>query len=311
MKDRSMMKVAVKSLYQLQKQRIQSGNRIVAAFRYKLGLEPSDAEETSEIGHELMEQLRSEYKRITDGCKRVTKSIKIDSPLITNFAEISMISSYEHQLESEHQCERAITDLLSREPLWTQYLEGVRGCGTLMAGVILSEIDIYKCNSISALHAYCGLDVVVTEKNGETLEEGRSRKKHHLKPKEYVNRDGEIVQTVGITFNPFLKTKLVGVLGTVFIKLGGHYREVYDDYKNRLENHPKHAEKTKGHRHNMAVRFMIKQYLADTWTVWRALEGLPIRPTYAEGKLGIVHSKPSHVEDILLNIKNNGMDKAA
>jgi hypothetical protein len=291
MQDRSMMKVAVKSLYQMQKLRVQQGNRIAAAFRYKLGLNPSQAEAENADAENLLNELRQEFKRITDGIKRITKNIKIDSPLITTMGELALLEAYERQLEAEALHEKAIADLLRYEPIWTQYLEQVRGCGVLMAGVIVSDIDIHKCNSISALWAYCGLDVVVSEKDGETLEEGRSRKKHHLKPKEYVNRDGEIVQTVGITFNPFLKTKLVGVLGTVFIKLGGPYREIYDGYKHRLENHPKHKDKTKGHRHNMAVRYMVKEFLADLWTEWRVLEGLLVRSRYAEEKLGIRHSK--------------------
>lgn len=284
---------AIRSLYDMQKLRIQSGNRIAAAFRYKLGLESSQAEEENAEASNLLNELRAEFKRITDGVKRITKNIKCDSPLITTRAELALIEAYERQLEAELIHEKAILDELSREPIYTRYLAGIRGCGTLMSGVILSEIDIHKCNSISALWAYCGLDVVVStdQSTGEMLEEGRSRKKHHLKPKSYANREGEIVDTVGITFNPFLKTKLVGVLGSSFIKLGGPYREIYDGYKHRLEHHPKHQEKTKGHRHNMAVRYMIKEFLADLWTEWRTIEGLTVRSRYNEDKLGIHHSK--------------------
>lgn len=287
------IRTSVRSIYDLQKLRIQNGNRITAAFRYKLGLESSQAEDENEEASNLLNELRAEFKRITDGVKRITKNIKCDSPLITTRGELALIESYERQLEAELIHEKAILDELSRERIWTDYLQGIRGVGPLMAGVILSEIDIHKCNSISALWAYCGLDVVVStdEKTGELLEEGRSRKRHHLKPKTYVNSDGEIKETVGITFNPFLKTKLVGVLGSVFIKLGGKYREIYDGYKHRLENHPKHKDKTKGHRHNMAVRYMIKYFLADLWTEWRTIEGLPVRNSYSEGKLGIVHSQ--------------------
>lgn len=283
---------AIRSMYDMQKLRIQNGNRITAAFRYKLGLESSQAEEENEEASNLLNELRAEFKRITDGVKRITKNIKCDSPLITTRGELALIESYERQLEAEFIHEKAILDELSREPIYTNYLAGIRGCGTLMSGVILSEIDIHKCNSISALWAYAGLDVVVSQnEEGETLEEGRSRKKHHLKQKTYTNRDGETVETVGITFNPFLKTKLVGVLGSSFIKLGGKYREIYDGYKHRLENHPKHKDKTKGHRHNMAVRYMVKEFLADLWTEWRTIEGLPVRSRYNEEKLGIVHSK--------------------
>lgn len=288
-----MIRTSVSTMYDLQKLRIQSGNRIAAAFRVKLGLDSSQAEDENADASEILKDLRSEFKRITDGVKRVTKNFKSDSTLITTRGELALIESYERQLEAEALHEKLILSELDREPIWTDYLLGVRGVGPLMAGVILSEIDIEKCNSISALWAYCGLDVVVVknEETGDMQGEGRCRKKHHLKEKQYTNRNGETVDTVGITFNPFLKTKLVGVLGASFIKLGGPYREIYDGYKFRLENHPVHSKKTKGHRHAMANRYMIKFFLADLWTSWRTIEGLPVRSTYAEEKLGIVHSK--------------------
>lgn len=90
-----------------------------------------------------------------------------------------------------------------------------------------------------------------------------SRKHHHLVDRAYTNKKGEETTRKGITFNPFLKTKLVGVLGSVFIKLGGAYREVYDGYKFRLQNRPDCSELSKGHIHNRAVRYMIKIFLRD------------------------------------------------
>jgi len=98
-----------------------------------------------------------------------------------------------------------------------------------------------------------------------------------------------------------IKTKLLGVMCDNFIKLNSPYREVYDNYKHRLEHHPKHQDKTKLHRHRMAKRVMLKVFLADLWTIARTIKGLPVRPTYAEEKLGIVHSKPKHIQDWMDN----------
>lgn len=289
-----MIRASIRSFYDLQQLRIQNGNRIAAAFRVKLGLHSSQAEEEVKEAAEILEDLRKEFKRVTDGVKRITKNFKSDSQLLTTRAELALIESYERQLEAEAVHSKAIEDELSREPIWTEYLVNVRGVGPLMAGVMLSEIDIHKCNSISALHKYCGLDVVTREDdNGDLIGEGRSMKKHHLVPKQYTNRAGETVDTVGITYNPFLKTKMVGVLADVIIKLGGPYKDTYTDYKNRLENHPKHKDKSKGHRNAMAKRYMIKMLLADLWRKWRTLEGLEVRPSYAEEKLGLVHSHPA------------------
>lgn len=288
------LRISVRTLYDMQQLRIQNGNRITAAFRVKLGLDSSQAEETDKEASQTLDDIRKEYKRITDGIKRITKTTKPKgSPLITSNGELRLIEAYEHQLKSESIHESMIQAHLDEQVIYTDFLLGVKGCGTKMSAVVLSEIDIHKCNSISALWKYCGLDVVVSkdEKTGETKEEGRSRKAHHLEDKTYTNNEGEVTKTKGITFNPFLKTKLIGVLGSCLMKTGGEYKTIYDNYKFRLENSPRHSEKTKGHRHNMAVRYMIKEFLADLWTNWRTAEDLELRSRYSEGKLGIVHSK--------------------
>lgn len=286
------IRTAVRTLYDMQKIRIQNGNRISAAFRHKLGLNSSDAEDSIDEAHNILNELRQEYKRITDGISRITTKFKSDSKLITSYGELMMIKAYDEALSAENTHEKFINYALDFEPIYTEFLEKVRGCGPLMAAVIISEIDITKCNSISALHKYAGLDVVVSEnENGEAVEEGRSKKKNHLVPKTYTSSKGETINTMGITYNPFLKTKLVGVLADNFIKLGGEYSDIYRGYKFRLQNHPKHKDKTKMHIHKMAKRYMIKFFLEDLWKKWRALEGLEVRNSYAEDKLGIKHSK--------------------
>lgn len=290
-KEEKVLTTSVRSLYDLQKLRVSAGNRICASFRSKLGLEPSEAESVDADAEKLLGQLRAEYSLMTEGVKKITRNTKPKSELITSVAEMQLIESYEQLVRAEAVHEKIISWELEKEKIWTEWLLGVRGVGPKMAGVIVTEIDIRKCNSISALWKYAGLDVVVYEKDGEMVEEGRCRKKPHLVEKTYTTREGTEEKTVGIAFNPRLKTKMIGVLGASFIKLGGPYREIYDNYKHRLENHPKHMEKTKGHRHAMAVRYMIKEFLADLWTEWRTLEGLEVRPRYNEEKLGIYHSK--------------------
>ena len=151
----------------------------------------------------------------------------------------------------------------------------------LMSSVIIGGFDIYKAEYPSSLHAYAGLDVVKGE--------GRSRQKHHLVDQTYTDADGETQTKKGISFNPFIKTKLIGVLGPCMIKAQGSYSEVYYNYKTRLESNPAHQDKTKGHRHNMAVRYMIKRFLVDLYKEWRTLEGLPVADEYSKAKLNITH----------------------
>ena len=184
----SVLNISVRSLYELQHLRIATGNRICAAFRVKLGLAPSQAEKEDKEAEKLLNQLRSEYALITDGIKRVTKNTRPSGELITTVAEMQLIESYERLVESENVHEKIIAWELDKEPLWTEWMADVRGLGPKMAGVILTEIDITKCDSISALWKYCGLDVVVDAETGEG--QGRTRKTHHLVDKVYTNKDG-------------------------------------------------------------------------------------------------------------------------
>lgn len=286
-----LLRSLIRGLYDYQKLRIGMGNRIFAAFRHKLDLAPSDAEEDNPAAKKLLDELRMEYKRVTDGVSRITRRTKIKSPLINDYTELKLLEAYESALKTETIQEQLISIELEKQSIWTAFLVNVRGVGPLMAAVIISEVDIHQCNSVSALKAYAGLDVVLVtdEETGEVTAEGRGRKKAHLVDRKYTNREGEHVDTKGISFNPFLKTKLVGVLGTSFIKLGGPYRDVYDNYKHRLSNMPEHVEKSLGHRHNMAVRYMIKMFLTDLWKKWRELEGYGPKETYAEAVLDIHH----------------------
>ncbi len=120
----------------------------------------------------------------------------------------------------------------------------------------------------------------------------------------YQSKSGEEKTKMSITFNPFLKTKLIGVLGPSFLRSANErYRAIYDNYKHRMEHHAVYGlvrdgikddngrvVASKGHRHNMAIRYMVKQFLLDLYCEWRRIEGLPPTQTYAEAKLKIAHS---------------------
>mgnify|MGYP003676467818 FL=1 len=280
--DHLALKSAVNGLYTIQRNRIQIGNAVVANFKEKIGQNPGEPEEVLEIDAKLLLQsLRASYQRITDGVTRLTsRNFKQDGHIST-FSELALIEMYNALVESEDDAEKRIQQAVKEFAIYTEFLEGVRGCGPMMSAVVISQFDIHKAEYPSSLHAYAGLDVVKGK--------GRSRQKEHLVDQTYVDAEGNEQTKKGISFNPFVKTKLVGVLGSSFIKSGGPYREVYDNYKHRLQHMPAHADKTKGHIHNMAVRYMVKRFLTDLYKVWRELEGLPVAPEYSEAKLGIVH----------------------
>jgi hypothetical protein len=167
---------------------------------------------------------------------------------------------------------------------------------------------IKPCDTISALWAYAGL--AVDPETGQAV-----RRKVGVKS----------------NWNPFLKAKMVFVLGGCLLKANSPWRRFYDNYRHRKENQRvsvcmlcngegalKEVDKkqvpckpdTKGaqacyncegkcrnvpwgrgdkHRHQAALRYMVKQFLAELWVKWRELEGLPVTEPYSVAKLGIRH----------------------
>ena len=285
----SNLKTIVRGAYDIQKNRIQTGNRLVANFKAKLGQAPSEKEDTIDAdGQQILANLRRSHKLLTEGVATFPRQATFKGDeVISSYTELCLVANYLELEDQEKTHFRRLGNILKDYPIYNNFLAGVVGVGPAMAGVVISEIDITKAEYPSSLHKYAGLDVA---SDGQ----GRSRRKEHLEDSEYVDADGVVQTKKGITFNPFLKTKLVGVLGSSFVKQSPDkckYRKVYDDYKHRIENMDAHKEKSKGHRHNMAVRYMIKIFLIDLYNEWRALESLPVAPTYTEAKLGKVHGK--------------------
>lgn len=290
------MKVLVRGTYDLQKLRVAMGNRLTGNFKARLGMKPSTKEkELSKQAKKVLKELRQSYDRITDGIVKLPAPKKFEGDeVISTYAELVMVHGYMNLLEHEESQFKLFEKALSAYPIWTGFLKDVKGCDPAMAGVIISEIDIHKAKYPSSIHAYAGLDVAADGK-------GRSRRKEHLVDTEYTDKEGKKKMKKGITFNPFLKTKLVGVLGPSFLKCGDRspYRKIYDDYRHRLESHAKYKDVgdkkkdkgKKGHRHNMAVRYMVKMFLIDLYRVWRELEGLPVSAPYHEAKLGYTHGR--------------------
>ncbi len=279
---RQAIRLAVRGFYDLQQLRIQTGNRLVNHYLNKMGIEPGQKKNSTVTL--ITKQLEQEYKLVTDGLAAEGKkyTFKPDG-LISDFAEYSLVNLYFRLRLEEKQAEKYIAMQVEQHPLWQAFLKDVKGVGYLMAGVIISEFNITKAKYVSNLWAYAGLDVALDGR-------GRGKYSEHLIEVEYKAKDGTVKKKKSITFNPFLKAKLLGVLAGSFLKSKSPYAQIYYDYKHRLENHPKHKDDTLGHRNNMAKRYMIKMFLKDLYPVWRGLEGLDVYPPYEEAKLGIKHT---------------------
>ena len=278
----AVLKAAVNGFYSIQHSRIQIGNAVVDNFKKKIGQDASKSEDTLDADAKiLLSNLRVSYKKITDGVVSMTPRKFKKAGLISRYSELVLVTQYVNLVEAEETAFKQLKYALDEFPIWTEFLKDVKGIGPTMGAVVIASFDIHKAQYPSSLHAYAGLDVV----NGK----GRSRKKEHLVDQTYIDADGKEQTKKGISFNPFVKTKLVGVLGSSFVKTKGVYRDIYDNYKNRITNMPAHAEKTKAHINNMAIRYTVKRFLVDLYVEWRKLEGLPVAEEYSKAKLGINH----------------------
>ena len=230
---------------------------------------------------------------------------KAKMPLITSFVELCLV----HRFLELHKFEQAqfklLEEILTEHPVYMGYLSKIKGIGPAMAGILLAEIDLSKARYVSSLWAYAGYDVGPDGR-------GRSRRKEHQRVVQYIDRNGVPQSRNGITYNPTLKTKLY-VLATCLLRSGNEtYKEVYANYKHRLANHEKYGEHndgksrlneatgkdefltSKARRHAMAIRQVIKVFLADFYINGKRILGQPIEAPYSEAKLGM---KPHNWRD--------------
>ncbi len=153
----------------------------------------------------------------------------------------------------------------------------VRGIGPGIAAKVVSLIDISRADTVSALWRFAGYGVVEGEREKPT-------------------------RGVKLHYSARLKTTCY-LVGSCLLRSKSPYKKIYDDAREYYADavhtkdcppcHAKAGEPLKdGHKHQRAMRKMIKFWLAHLWEVWRELEGYPVRNLYAIDHLGHTHYKP-------------------
>lgn len=281
----------IETFYDLQKLRIATGNRMYQTTLKHL-IDNGNDVDGDKATSDLLKMSVKEYNDITDDieCEGITtksylarnsdKYTIIKDPMV--YREVGV---YRNLLSEENKVQSLIKREVEKHHMWDSFFKDVTGCGHIMAGVLISYIDISKARYPSSLWKYCGLDVVVDE-NGK----GKGRNMSMLESVQYtVPSTGEVKTKMSITYNPFLKTKILGVLVSGFLKKPGcKYDAVYRDYRARLKNR---EELTLAHQNRMAIRYTAKIFLRDMWYVWRVNEGLPTGEPYEVAFLG---KQPHH-----------------
>jgi hypothetical protein len=212
-----------------------------------------------------------------------------------------------------------------------------RGIGPTIAGVILSAFDIDREDTVSKMWAFAGLRPIDCKRCRHCHAIVEADEKHlpaavfYNHTKERVRlptppKPGEEVKATlpkcpmasipltdedvydsghaqhpikgqKLNYNAWLRTKLVGVLAGNLIKLKSPWRMFYDDYKHRKVTAG--WGRSDGHRHQAAMRYMIKMLLLDIHHKWRVHEGLSVRPGYHIEKQGGHQDNPMLPSEML------------
>jgi len=206
--------------------------------------------------------------------------------------------------EQEKDIETKLKKVLKRFPIYTEWLDGIKGVGTVAAAQIIGNIDIHKATTVSKIWQYCGLNpgMVVGKKRVEN-KDGSFK----LVPTNKMIRGDKLTTGFVAPFNKHMRTALCGVLADGFIKAQAPYALThYYPYKERLAGSEQITEEIRSagakperlawkdakpaHRDRAAKRKMIKHFLADLYVAWRTMEGLPVREPYQQQYLGHKHA---------------------
>ncbi len=284
--------------------------------------------ELSDDALDVIKRLKDSYKRLTDGIAKnrtiPTEKGFTGDELIADYTELVLVDQY-IKLESQEKVQfNQLIHTLEKIPIYTEYLADVRGVGPALAAVLITYLDPAKARHASSFWRYCGLDVGA---DGA----GRSRRTEHLIEREYLDKNGKLATRLSTTYSPWLKMKLLGGLGPSFLRSNSPWREQFDNYRHRIISDPARQKVTlvewkkmfnqnkkliadkaiseeemaiqmrelwpPGRIKNAAIRYMVKQFLADLWAKWRTLEGLPVTEPYAVAKLGMRPHGSNGVKD--------------
>lgn len=261
--------------------------------------------------------------RISTSNRDTTENVELD-PLDLEF----MTSQAAGLKGLEMQAEKEIKTLLKGIPIWEQWLKEQKGIGPRLGGILLAEFDVTKAPTPSSMWRYAGLGVTEGKadkmRRGDTAED-RVRYNPWLKSKM-----SKIMGDSFLKASPRVKRPKDPDTGkpttdeSLWIPLKlSTWVQFYDNYKNRKQNTilptcmacsgsglikkekcsncegtggPAPWGRSDAHRHQAALRYMCKMFLAQFWEEWRKLEGLPVRSSYQEQYLGhdhqAIHAQP-------------------
>lgn len=175
--------------------------------------------------------------------------------------EVEILERYnEHFKVMENQLDADIEEMVSLEPIYP-FVSELKGIGPGLSAKLIAMIDIERAPTVSALWRYAGYAVI----NGEREKPTKGEKLH---------------------YNKRLKTTCY-LVATSFMRCSSPYRAIYDEAREHYDK--VQPEWTKGHKHNAALRKMIKIFLQHLWLTWREVAGLPTSGPYVHDVMSHTH----------------------
>lgn len=202
------------------------------------------------------------YERWTDDLDQRTIDFLLDLELIVDKEEKARTKEIEKYIKS------------MKHPL-SEATKNVKGVGPIALAYIIVYVDITKARYASSLWSYTGY--------------------HAPSDKRYIpGRAGG--------GNKTFRSAMFVLAGSFIKQKESPYKDIYYAEKLKLSasekitrskpvggdsrKNMKWSETTKKHRHEAAIRKMMKHFLADLWKVWRTIEGLDTPLLYPEAILG-------------------------
>lgn len=283
---------AVRFFYDLQKLRIQTGNR--AGKKKKKSKKDAEKE-----------------------AKKKAKKRKAPPKPILDPVDQAFLDRTSDRLEG---IEKDALDQVKRHlkpvKIWNAWLKDVKGIGPTLGGLIVAEFDIERATTPSKFWAYAGLAVDPETGRATRLTRGQKAKYNPwIKSKMLEVLGGCLIKAKSEPYyNIYVNRKHRRENQRVDVCMGcggkgRRQREVTEEDVPTIAPTAKTPKEVVGcwncggtggpapwgadkqHRARDAQRYMAKMFLLDLWREWRTVEGLEVRPSYHEEKLGHVHSR--------------------
>jgi hypothetical protein len=275
---------------QAQRVRIATGERIRALLQ---GRDPWGQDVETREEREDSEEIKLRLIAVRSGAASLP-----ESPFLGQV--------YRRHWEEERQAFELMETSLESHPVWPR-LKNVKGIGPTLACKLLARLDVRKAATPSSFWAYCGLTTVpgVIYRCDEcglsrTWPVGYKVSGRHVRLGSQAQCKGTLQKVAEgeeiraampksrrgerNAYDAYAK-KVCYLIGCQFEKLGrrGPYGEFFRREKDKLSREK--VGWTEGRIRFTAMRKTVKLFLSHLWEVWRAAEGLPTVPHYAESHL--------------------------